>query len=45
MYGRITGGVNFTVTDAISLQVRASTSIGQDDGDDASGFAAVRVAF
>jgi len=45
MYGRLTGGVNFTVTDAISLQVRATTSIGQDDGDDAAGFAAVRIAF
>ena len=45
IYGRLTGGANFTVSDAISLQVRASMSIGQDDGDDASGFAALRVAF
>lgn len=45
MYGRITAGANFTITDAISLQVRATTSLGQDDGNEASGFAALRVAF
>ena len=45
IYGRLTGGANFTVTDAINLQVRASMSLGQDDGNDASGFAALRVAF
>lgn len=45
MYGRITGGVNFTVTNAVTLQVRATTSLGQDDGNEASGFAALRVAF
>jgi uncharacterized protein YhjY with autotransporter beta-barrel domain/phospholipase/lecithinase/hemolysin len=45
MYGRITGGVNFTVTDAITLQVRATTTLGEDEGNEASGFAALRVAF
>lgn len=45
MYGRITGGVNFTVTDAVSLQVRATTTLGQDQGNEASGSAALRVAF
>jgi outer membrane lipase/esterase len=45
MYGRITAGANFTVTDAIALQVRATTSLGQDEGNEAAGFAALRVAF
>lgn len=45
MYGRITAGANFTVTDAVTLQVRATTSLGQDEGNEASGFAALRVAF
>lgn len=45
IYGRITGGVNFTLTDTIALQLQASTSISQDEGNDASGFLAVRVGF
>ncbi len=45
LYGRITAGANFTLTDAVSLQVSATTSVSQDEGNEASGFAAVRVAF
>lgn len=45
IYGRITGGVNLSLTDAVTLQVQASTSISQDEGNDASGLLAVRVGF
>ena len=45
IYGRITGGVNLSLTDAIALQLQASTSISQDEGNDASGFIGVRVGF
>jgi uncharacterized protein YhjY with autotransporter beta-barrel domain/phospholipase/lecithinase/hemolysin len=44
IYGRITGGLNFTVTGALSLQVQGSTSISQDEGNDVSGLVALRLA-
>lgn len=44
IYGRITGGVNFTLTGALSLQLQGSTSISQDEGNDTSGFVALRLA-
>jgi len=45
IYGRITAGLNLSLTDAIALQLQASTSISQDEGNDASGFVGVRVGF
>ena len=44
IYGRITGGVNLTLSGALSLQLQASTSISQDEGNDTSGFVALRLA-
>jgi uncharacterized protein YhjY with autotransporter beta-barrel domain len=44
IYGRITGGVDFTLTGALSLQVQGSTSISQNDGNDLAGFVALRLA-
>ena len=43
LYGRVTGGVNFDVTGALSLQVNASTTLSNDQGDDVSGFLALRL--
>ena len=45
MYSRITGGADFTLSDAVSLQIRATTSLGQDEGNEGFGFIAMRVAF
>lgn len=42
-HGRITAGANFGITDGISLQLNGTTSIGQDLGDDVSGFVGFRV--
>jgi outer membrane lipase/esterase len=43
IYGRITAGANLEITGAISLQVNATTSIGQDLGNDVGGFLGLRV--
>jgi len=43
IYGRVTAGANLGVTNAISLQVNATASIGQDFGNDVGGFVGLRV--
>ncbi|HYI63547.1 MAG TPA: autotransporter domain-containing protein [Allosphingosinicella sp.] len=43
LYGRVTGGVNFDLTGALSVQVNASTTLSNDLGDDVSGFLALRL--
>jgi uncharacterized protein YhjY with autotransporter beta-barrel domain len=44
IYGRITGGVNLTLSGALSLQLQGSASISQDEGNDMAGFVALRLA-
>lgn len=44
-YARITGGANFSITRAVTLQVAAGTTVGQDGGDSSSASVAVRVGF
>jgi outer membrane autotransporter protein len=43
IYGRITAGASLDITGAISLQVNATASIGQDLGNDVGGFFGLRV--
>jgi outer membrane autotransporter protein len=43
LYGRVTGGVNLSLSDSISLQLNAATTLSHDEGDDVSGFLALRV--
>jgi uncharacterized protein YhjY with autotransporter beta-barrel domain/phospholipase/lecithinase/hemolysin len=43
IYGRVTAGANFDVVGALSLQVNASASIGQDLGNDVGGFVGLRL--
>jgi uncharacterized protein YhjY with autotransporter beta-barrel domain/phospholipase/lecithinase/hemolysin len=43
LYGRVSAGANFAITDGISLQLNATTSVGQDLGNDVSGFLGLRV--
>lgn len=43
IYGRVTAGATLAVTGGISLQVNATTSIGQDLGNDVGGFLGLRV--
>ncbi|HEV2817858.1 MAG TPA: autotransporter domain-containing protein [Allosphingosinicella sp.] len=43
VYGRLTAGADFDITGAISLQVNATASIGQDLGNDVGGFVGLRV--
>ena len=44
IYGRITGGVNLSLTGALSLQLQGSASISQNEGNDMAGFVALRLA-
>jgi uncharacterized protein YhjY with autotransporter beta-barrel domain/phospholipase/lecithinase/hemolysin len=44
-YGRLTGGANFELTRAVTLQVAAATTIGQDGGDNSSASVALRFGF
>jgi uncharacterized protein YhjY with autotransporter beta-barrel domain/phospholipase/lecithinase/hemolysin len=43
IYGRVTAGANFDVTGGISVQVNATASIGQDQGNDVGGFVGLRM--
>lgn len=43
IYGRITGGVNLNLGSSVSLQVNATSSIAQDEGDDFGGSLALRL--
>ena len=43
IYGRIAAGVNFDLGGAATLQLNATTSIGQDEGDEVAGFLALRL--
>jgi outer membrane lipase/esterase len=43
LHGRVTAGANFAITGGIGLQVNATTSIGQDLGNDVGGFVGLRV--
>lgn len=45
IYGRVSGGVNFALGGAISLQVHGSTSIEQQGGNDVSGFLGLKIGF
>jgi outer membrane autotransporter protein len=44
-YGRVTGGANFEITRAVTLQVAAGTTISKEGGDDSHASLAVRVGF
>ena len=44
-YGRVTGGANFQISSALTLQVAGGTTIGKDHGDDSHASLAVRVGF
>ena len=43
LYGRITGGVNVSLGSAVSLQLNATTSVAQDEGNDMGGSLALRL--
>ncbi len=43
LYGRVTGGVNLGLGSGISLQLNAATTLSNEQGDDVSGFLALRV--
>lgn len=43
LHGRISGGINLGLSHSISLQVNASAAIESDQGEDLSGFLALRV--
>jgi outer membrane lipase/esterase len=45
MYGRLTGGLNLSLSGSIALQVQATTTLEQDDGDDFAGSLALRIGF
>jgi uncharacterized protein YhjY with autotransporter beta-barrel domain/phospholipase/lecithinase/hemolysin len=44
-YGRVSGGANLQITQALTLQVAAGTTIGKEHGDDSHASLAVRVGF
>ena len=44
LYGRITGGVDLELTGTLSLQLQGSTSVSRGEGNDVSGFVALRLA-
>lgn len=44
LYGRVTAGADFSLGEAVALQLNATTSISQDAGDDFGGFVALRLA-
>jgi outer membrane lipase/esterase len=43
IHGRLTGGVNFSLGNTLSLQLNATGTIAQDQGNDIAGFAALRL--
>lgn len=43
MYGRLSGGVNFDLGRAVSLQANATGTLGQDEGSELAGFVALRL--
>lgn len=43
IYGRLTGGAAFSLSDAMSLQLQASTTLRNDEGNELSGFLAFRL--
>ncbi|HET9427296.1 MAG TPA: autotransporter domain-containing protein [Allosphingosinicella sp.] len=43
LYGRLSGGVNFDLGRAVSLQANATGTIGQDEGNELAGFLALRL--
>lgn len=43
IYGRVTAGANFDVVGGISVQVNATASISQDQGNDVGGFVGLRM--
>jgi outer membrane lipase/esterase len=45
IYGRLTGGVNFELGSAISLQAQATGTLGQDGGNSVGGFVGLRLGF
>jgi uncharacterized protein YhjY with autotransporter beta-barrel domain/phospholipase/lecithinase/hemolysin len=44
-YGKLTGGANMQITQGLTLQVAAGTTLGQDGGDDSHASLAVRIGF
>lgn len=45
IYGRLTAGANFALSESASLQLQGSTSVAQDEGNDTTGFLAFRLGF
>jgi outer membrane lipase/esterase len=43
IHGRVAAGANFGITGGISLQVHATSTVGQDFGEEVSGFVGLRV--
>jgi outer membrane lipase/esterase len=44
-YGRVSGGVNLSLGSAIAIQVAATTTLEQDEGNDMAGSVGVRIGF